>query len=278
MDFIFELGFSENLALLELSAVTHQQPEKVGEHRYQLSLEGLSQMNYLANRLGGLVAAYDLNNRLVWRHSAKAWIKRDRQKPFLNPHKGLLPPKIARVLVNLAVANHDPRDKTLLDPFCGSGTILMEAGFLGLSLIGGDLDLSQLNGAKQNLNWLGLKAELFHADAVKISHQLKKPVDFIVTEPFMGRPQAREDRLPDLAKGLIKLYLGCLKDWSHILVKGGTIVMVFPVFTVKNRSYSTSRVIDDRALVGYNTKIRGLMYFRPEARVKREIVILEKLT
>ena len=109
MNFVFRLGFSEDLALAELTSVLGATPGKVGDHQYQASLEGgLSQMNYLANRLGGLVEVADDSGKQVWRHSAKAWFKRDRAKPYSDRHKGLLPPKIARILVNLALGGHDP--------------------------------------------------------------------------------------------------------------------------------------------------------------------------
>ncbi len=276
MDFVFKLGFNEELSLLELSSITGKQPEKVGEHQYKLSLIGLSQMNYLANRMGGLVEVFNIDGKSIWRHSPKSWIRRDREKPYYDRRKGLLPPKVARILVNLAVGTDEPQGKVLLDPFCGSGTILMEASMINLSLIGGDLDLVQLDGARKNLDWLGFKAELFHADAVKISLQIRGKIDYIVTEPFMGKVTTRPDRLPDLARGLKKLYLGCLKDWNKILSPGGKIVMVFPVFEYRSNNYPTSGVVDDKRLLDYNIKTRGLMYFRPEARVKREIVILQK--
>ncbi len=277
MNFNFVLGYSEELARLELESVLGQPIEKLAAGLYRGQLNDLNEMKALADSLGGLVEVRsDPENKTVWRHNSRAWFKRDRLKPFVDRRKGLLPPKIARIMVNLAVGNATAQGKILLDPFCGSGTILLEAGLRGLDLIGNDLDLTQLAGTRQNLDWLRLSAELFNADAVKLSFQIKNNVDFIVTEPYMGRVTARADRLPDLAHGLAKLYLGCLKDWHKFLVPGGKIAMIFPVFEYKNTTYLTSGVIDDPHLLGYNTKTRGLMYFRPEAKVKREIVVLEK--
>ncbi len=278
MDFLFTLGFSEELALLELTTVLGQAVTKVAEHQYQATLSGgLSQMNYVSSRLGGLVEVHDATDkRLVWRHSAKAWYKRDRLKPFSDPHKGLLPPKVARILANLAIGAADPEGKTFLDPFCGSGTILMEAGQMKLKLVGNDLDPTQLSGARRNLEFLDLNANLLNYDATKLSQHIRQNIDFIATEPYMGRPGTREDRLPDLAKGLGKLYLGCLKDWNQFLKSGARICMIFPIFEYSGREFKTSPVIDDPKLMDYNILLRGLTYSKPEARVKREIVILEK--
>jgi len=277
MDFIFSLGFSEELAHMELETVLGQKSEKVGDHQYKVNFpRGFSQMNYLSNRLGGLVEVHDTAGKLVWRHSAKEWYKRDRLKPYSDPHKGLLPPKIARILVNLALGTSDPEGKTLFDPFCGSGTILLEAGLMKLKTVGNDLDPDQLSGARRNLNFLDLSANLMNYDATKLSDHLNQPVDFIATEPFMGRPGARVDRLPDLARGLGKLYLGCLKDWNKFLKTGARICMVFPIFEYAGREYKTSPIIDDKQLIDYNILTRGLTYSRPEAKVIREIIILEK--
>jgi len=276
MDFIFRLGFSEELALLELGVVSGQTPQKVGDHQYQVHLEGLSRMNYLANRLGGLVEVTDASGKMVWHHSAKAWFKRDRGKPYFDRHKGLLPPKIARILVNLAVGQVDPEGKTLLDPFCGSATVLLEAGVMKMHLLGNDLDPVQTAGAKRNLDFFGLTSKLMTDEATALADHLKEEIDFIATEPYMGRPGTRADRLPDLARGLMKLYLGCLKDWFKFLKPSGRIAMIFPIFEYQGRQYKTSAVIDDPKLIGYNVVARGLLYSQPEARVRREIVILEK--
>lgn len=277
MDFLFSLGFSEELALVELETVLGQKSEKVGDHQYRVNLpRDFSQMNYVSNRLGGLVEVHDTSGKLVWRHSAKEWYKRDRLKPFSDPHKGLLPPKIARILVNLAVGTNDPEGKTLLDPFCGSGTVLLEAGLMKLKLVGNDLDPVQLNGARRNLDFLDLSGKLINYDAAKLSDHLVEPVDFIATEPYMGRPGTREDRLPDLARGLGKLYLGCLKDWNKFLKTTTRVCMIFPIFEYAGREYKTSTIIDDKQLLDYNILTRGLTYSRPEAKVIREIVILQK--
>lgn len=277
MRFSFVLGFNEELSLLELESVLGKKTEKTAPSTYEVDLPDIGSAIKIAVRLGGLVELYSVDEkRRLWRFSAKEWIKRDRNKPYQDKKKGLLPPKIARILVNLAVGDRQIEDKTLLDPFCGSGTVLMEAALIGLHPIGNDLDEAQVSGAQANLKWLNVDASFHRADAVSLSKLIQGPVDFIVTEPYMGRVTARPDRRPDLAKGLGKLYLGCLKDWSKFLAPGGRIAMVFPVFEYQNKEYRTSSILDDKHLLDYNIEARGLMYFRPGAEVKREIVILAK--
>lgn len=277
MSYFFHLGVASDLALLELKSAVKSPIELISPDVARVEISDPSRVNFLANRLGGTVEVTDEEGKLFWRHSAKAWFNRDRQKPFVDSRKGMIPPKVARMLINLGLEDKETKGLTLLDPFCGTGTILMEGAVIGLQTIGSDLDQPQLDGARMNLKWLGYSGKFHLSDATSISKFLEpETIDLIVTEPFMGRPNTREDRLPDLAKGLQKLYLGCLKDWSSILKAGATVVMIFPVFSYHAKDYPTSPIIDSDRLLNYNIGSRGLIYSRPDARVKREIVVLHK--
>ena len=78
--------------------------------------------------------------------------RRDFGRPGRDAKSGMLPPKLARILVNLSGV---PETAALLDPFCGSGTILMEAALLGLTqLIGSDVSARAIADTKKNLAWL----------------------------------------------------------------------------------------------------------------------------
>ncbi len=273
-----QVGFNEALSVLELSRVFDQKPLEVGHHLYSINIEGLSRFNHLANRLGGTIDILDPQaGKVIWRHSAKYWFKHDRGKPFASGRKGLLPPKIARILINLGTGGEELEGKNFLDPFCGSGTLLAEAGYLGMNLYGADNDQAQLTGAQSNLNFFDLHGTLIHADSVKLSEFIKVPIHFLATEPYMGKPNPDPARTKDLAKGLMKLYLGALKDWQKFLVSGAKVSMIFPVFSVAGQDFHTSQIIDDKALSSYNTSTRGLIYSKPEAIVRREIVVLTKI-
>ena len=62
-------------------------------------------------------------------------------RPFFSPIS--LHPKLARVLVNISAIK---RDETLLDPFCGTGGILIEAGLIGAKVIGSDIEEKMIEG------------------------------------------------------------------------------------------------------------------------------------
>ena len=226
----------------------------------------------------------------------EAWSKRDRGRPHADPKAGMLPPKVGRMLVNIAGSplssrppSRDPvpeshgfrvkpgmTQKTLLDPFCGMGTILAEALLLGWQVIGSDQSEEVVVKAQANLRWLGLKThKLFTSDATHISEKVES-VDAIVTEPFMGKPNVSRENVKDIMTGLSKLYIGCLKDWRGVLKPGGRLVMAFPRFTFGEKSFFVKKVIDSCETLGYTVLAGPIEYARPSAVVKREIYVLRK--
>lgn len=220
----------------------------------------------------------------IWVHEFKDWIKRDRYKPYIDARAGMLPPKLARIIVNLALGNSSSVGKTLLDPFCGTGTVLMEGLLLGIDVVGADLSNEQLVGAKQNLRWLNKifpqtihkQFTLIKSDATHLSETISSPIDFIVTEPFLGPFKFSDAKIPNIVKGLQKLYLGALKDWVKFLPPKAKVVMIFPQFQIGKKVYQTSQFLDEKVDLGYNLLVKDLLFTRPGAHLVRQIVILEK--
>ncbi len=209
----------------------------------------------------------------VWAHNFIHWIKKDRQMPHIDPQAGMLPPKIARSMVNLVPL--DPAGKILLDPFCGSGRVLVEAAELGYQIGGTDIIANQVQDTIENLQSMNFSGKIELLDATHLSEKFQN-IDAIVTEPFLGKSKFRPDEIRYIVPGLEKLYLGCLKDWLKVLKPGGFIVMVFPWFNDGKKEYKTSEIIDGKLKLSYNPLKRGIFYSRPDADVKREIVILQK--
>ncbi|MFH1967308.1 MAG: hypothetical protein ABIJ03_02255 [Patescibacteria group bacterium] len=205
------------------------------------------------------------------------WTKRDRGKPFADRQRGLLTPKVARMMVNLAGSN---RQRIIYDPFCGTGTILMEAGILGFErLVGSDLDPDAVTGSSQNLEWLQTNYQItvginiFPADATKAQPQ---PIpDVIVTEPFLGKLKPKAHQVPNIVKGLTKLYIGTLKNWHHWLKPGSEVVIIFPRFIEASGPSVYENLIDKFDQLGYTTTLEPIIYARPKAIVQRQIVRLK---
>lgn len=220
----------------------------------------------------------DINNHQVWKtvwvHNFEHWIKKDRRMPHIDPKAGMLPPKIARSMVNLVPLT--PAGKTLVDPFCGSGRVLVEAAEVGYQIGGGDIIADQAQDTIDNLSSMNFSGQIEVLDATHLSTKFSA-IDAIVTEPFLGKSKFRPDEIRYLVPGLEKLYLGCLKDWLKVLKTGGFVVMVFPWFTDGHKVYKTSEIIDGKLKLSYNPVKRAIFYSRPDAEVKREVVVLQKI-
>ena len=106
------------------------------------------------------------------------------REPFKRPYFSpvTLHPRMARALVNLTGISPG---QALMDPFCGTGAVLMEAAMMGISAIGIDLDPSMIEGAKRNLSHYGLTAELHVGDIEAIREM--EGMDAISTDPPYGR-------------------------------------------------------------------------------------------
>lgn len=105
--------------------------------------------------------------------------RRPRKKPFFHP--SAMQAKLARCMINLA---HAKQGDTLLDPFCGTGTTLIEAALIGCRPIGFDVQRRMTKGTLKNMKHYNLKPEgLIIADA-------KDPpinkIDRVVTDPPYG--------------------------------------------------------------------------------------------
>ncbi|WP_439028760.1 methyltransferase domain-containing protein [Haloarchaeobius sp. DT45] len=68
-------------------------------------------------------------------------------KPFFQP--GSMDPLLARAVVNIAGAAPGQR---LLDPMCGTGGVLVEAGLVGADVVGTDAQEKMVRGATENLS------------------------------------------------------------------------------------------------------------------------------
>lgn len=211
------------------------------------------------------------------------WTLRDRSKPYADRKKGMLPPKLARIMVNLALEGTQKNllaDQTLLDPFCGSGTVLMEAALRGVKVVGSDLDRTAITGSNANLQWLRenyaitVSSEIVYSDATNLALPVEPgSIKYLVTEPFLGKPKPQPEAMANIFKGLEKLYLGAFKHWTKWLADGARLVVVLPYVQTEKHTYSQQKLIDKLKEWGYTLTVEPVLYARPQAIVQRQIVI-----
>jgi tRNA (guanine10-N2)-dimethyltransferase len=103
-----------------------------------------------------------------------------RRRPFFHPTA--MPAKMCRTMVNLA---QPKKGDLILDPFCGTGGMLVEAGIIGCRVVGFDAKPHMLHGGLKNLKYFDIKLEgLIIADA---RFSPIKKVNCIATDPPYGR-------------------------------------------------------------------------------------------
>ncbi|HPD08065.1 MAG TPA: DNA methyltransferase [bacterium] len=165
---------------------------------------------------------------------------RDYGRPARDDRSGMLPPKLAQIMINLAGLR--PGD-ILLDPFCGSGTILQEAALLGASkVIGIDNAPQAIKNSQDNWAWFAQRwrvntsAEFRLGEATKVSQILSSKINRIVTEPYLG-PSRGPRNFPAIIKELEVLYSQALRDWRSVITKEGRVVMIWPIFLCGTKKY-----------------------------------------
>ena len=109
--------------------------------------------------------------------------------------------KLTRVMINLIGLK---KGQTLCDPFCGTGTTLLESESMGINAIGIDFDQKMCEISRENLKNNGYKSEILKSDfqeLVKISEKF----DGIVTDLPYGRSSKTSEKPEDVLKRFISI-------------------------------------------------------------------------
>jgi len=166
----------------------------------------------------------------------------------------MLKPKWARLLINLARVK---RGGTLLDPFCGTGSILIEAYYLDLVPTGMDLDWKAIKKSKLNLFHYQIPAKINVGDATKLEEFYKpNSIDGIATDLPYGRSSTVAGR------EISKLYYDFLKSALKVLKPGAYLVMM------------RASEVHNRTPVGYERIGKGDIY--AHRGLTRRAIILRK--
>ena len=96
-----------------------------------------------------------------------AYAKRDQARPARDAKVGMLPPKLAQILINLC--GDLSQNSRLLDPFCGTGVVLQEAWLMGYRPYGTDLSERMVEYSKKNLKWLAAKPSSVPSDETPLN-------------------------------------------------------------------------------------------------------------
>lgn len=205
---------------------------------------------------------------------------RDYEKPARLTREGMLPPKLAQLMINLTGLT----EGTLYDPFCGSGTVLGEALIKGMDVIGSDIDETAIAAAEKNTVWIKEKfvapgtVTLFKKDAERIvAANLPTRPNMIVTETLLGppcHPKMTEGQIRQIQENLLPLYKKVFSNLKSLLNPGTPLVAAFPLHHVNKRPLSLPYLKENLETIGYKIK-DDLTYHRPDQVVGRQIIVFE---
>jgi tRNA (guanine10-N2)-dimethyltransferase len=240
-----------------------------------------------------------------------SYAKRDRERPKRDAKVGMLPPKLAQIIINLAVGQLPqeklqnicdipagrpvPRkyfEKTVLDPFCGTGVVLQEALLMGYDVYGTDLEQRMVDYSADNLAWLQSAQNAFDgnitleaADATSFEWK-QRPIDFVAAETYLGRPFTAMPVAEVLNQTVSDCNLVIKKFLRNIhgqLQPGARLCIAVPAWHTRNFEFKHLPLLDSLEEIGYNQvrfeRVRNeqLLYYREDQIVARELLVLTRI-
>ena len=208
-----------------------------------------------------------------------AYTRRDQGRPARDAKVGMLPPKLAQILINLC--GPLKAGATVLDPFCGTGVVLQEALLMGYNVYGTDISERMTDFSKRNLDYFGFKnykLEIGNATDFKWNDT----IDAVACEGYLGKPMSKiptEIELKEQKQICSEIMLGFLKNLASQIKKDTPVVVAMPAWLRSDGSYSRLEILDEIKNLGYNVENKsreGLFYHREGQIVARDIIILRK--
>jgi tRNA G10 N-methylase Trm11 len=209
----------------------------------------------------------------------ESFAKRDYGKPERDMQVGMLPPKLALMMLNLS-REQGILPSSLYDPFCGTGTMLTEAQLLDITPFGSDRSQNMVQASRKNFS------HFFPQKQVQVFvHDVHAPFpDFvsqktIVSEGFLGNMYAQpisNEQFFQEKDILLPLYSKFLCNASIAL--SPRIILAIPFWKGKTQYYSFSQKLLEKAKeFSYESVSDPILYRRPDQVVGREILVLGRL-
>lgn len=212
-----------------------------------------------------------------------AYARRDRNRPRRDAFVGMLPPKLAQIMVNLAVGN--AAKATILDPFCGTGTVLQEALLKGYDVCGSDLSQKMIDYTTENIAWLqskyhitGTVRSLEQADAMTHQWTEGQQLDAVICETYLGQPFSAPPspkKLHEVTGNCNHIITNFLRNIHSQLRPGTTLCIAVPAWRDANRKLTHLPLVQNLEALGYTLQQPPLIYSRSDQVVVREILLLK---
>ena len=304
----FSRGASKKTATIESLKlkkilVRHGRSVRVVENKDAVISTATSLHNGLSGKNERKVELIKVNDewyKVIGVQDIDAYTKRDQARPARDAKVGMLPPKLAQILINLC--GDLPAGSRVLDPFCGTGVVLQEALLMGYQAYGTDINERMVEYTEKNLEWLvksekaslrthsrpfgqayGPQERLFQiSQGDATSFQWEQPIDAVACEGYLGKPMSAvpaEIKLKTEKQECKAIMVGFLKNLASQIKSGTSVVVAMPAWLREDGSYSRLEILDEITDMGYNVynKSReGLLYHREGHIVARDLIILRK--
>lgn len=216
----------------------------------------------------------------------EAYAKRDQNRPMRDARVGMLPPKLAQIIINLAAGRTSGQQHRLLDPFCGTGVVLQEAMLMGFDIYGTDLEPRMIDYSNKNLEWMffgnGEEWTLETGDAT--NHRWQMPVDLVAGETYLGKPFSSTPppaALEKTRRECDEIHEKFLRNIARQIKPGTQLALGVPAWSTK-KGFVHLRTLAKLGDLGYtrkkfvHVKDQDLVYHREGQTTARELVVLEK--
>lgn len=253
--------------------------------------------NNLFNDTGWELVFYRNGNQTILaltkaEQDIEAFSRRDQNRPYRDAKVGMLPPKLAQIIINLATPPTGSKQApTVLDPFCGTGVVLQEALLMGMNVYGTDIEQRMIDFTRGNLDWLSKTFHLLHGateytevgDATQ--HQWSKAFTSVACETYLGKPLSRiptPELLSKIMSECDNIHSRFLKNIATQIKSGTRLCLAVPAWKTKN-GFKHLKTLDNLKELGYtridfvHAKRQDLIYHRSDQFVARELVVLQKV-
>ena len=237
--------------------------------------------------------------RVIAVQDIDSYTKRDQARPARDAKVGMLPPKLAQILINLC--GDLPQGARVLDPFCGTGVVLQEAALMGYTPYGTDINERMVEYSRKNLDWLRSAVCEGHHSRESVSSSTRQqtiitqgdatkfrwqpPIDAVACETYLGQPMSlppAEIKLKQEKQVCKQIVLGFLKNLLEQIQPETPVTIAVPAWLRPDGHYERLNILDEIQNLGYNVKSfrnlgqEDLLYHRDGQVVAREIIALRK--
>jgi tRNA G10 N-methylase Trm11 len=247
----------------------------------------------LANNKKELIVVRSRSGKIIIAESIgaqniTAYALRDQKRPKRDAFVGMLPPKLAQIMINLTDSSESSRSadlssadltplehqrttreaeetvgrngdrKTLLDPFCGTGVLLQEAALMGYRVYGTDLADKMIDFSQANLDWLAdshhiqVDSTLHQGDAMDTKWQA--PIDAVACESYLGQPFSAPpspSKLEQVRGNCDHIISGFLKNIAGQIASGTPLCVGVPAWRSTNGDFTHLPLIGQLDHLGF---------------------------